>query len=127
MTSTLLKACNLFLRTSSSSRSAPLINWTPQAFASMWRYDWYTTPDAAWPNYKPHFHHHKHQRHRTKPFSEGLFKHSLVRVVDNSEIGNNLELYGSFSDYVSESTMQDSRLKNLKGFNISINNLEAPK
>ena len=88
MTSTLLKACNLFLRTSSSSRSAPLINWTPQAFASMWRHEWYTTPDAAWPNYKPHFHHHKHQRHRTKPFSEGLHKHSLVRVVDNSEIGN---------------------------------------
>ena len=68
------------------------MNWTPQASGSMWRFDWYTTPDGAWPNFKPHFHHHKHQRHKPKLFSEGLFKHSLVRVVDNSEIGNNVKL-----------------------------------
>ena len=31
-----------------------------------------------------------------------------------------------FNQFIILNTMQDSRLKNLKGFNISINPLEAP-
>merc|ERR1711993_166645 len=42
---------------------------------------------AVWPNYKPHITHHKHRRRMVKPFSEGVFKQTKVRVVDNSKIG----------------------------------------
>ena len=61
-------------------------NVVPKAFGSMWRYtDW--APDACWPNYKPSLDHHKHRRHKPKPFSEGIMKQTKMRVVDDSKIG----------------------------------------
>ena len=58
----------------------------PKAFGSMWRYP-DCSPMAAWPNHKPELTHHKHRRRRVKPFSEGVFKQTRMRIVDNSKIG----------------------------------------
>ena len=58
----------------------------PKVFGSMWRYP-DCSPIASWPNHKPHLTHHKHRRHMVKPFSEGVFKQTKMRIVDNSKIG----------------------------------------
>ena len=68
-------------------RGNSIFNVVPKAFESIWRYPDYGTHMATWPNYKPHLSHHKHKRRTVKPFSEGIFKQTRVRVVDNSKIG----------------------------------------
>lgn len=81
----LIRSCKTFL--TCHSKSSSLTNFMPQVFGSMWRYQDYANPHAVWPNYKPHITHHKHRRRMVKPFSEGVFKQTKVRVVDNSKIG----------------------------------------
>ena len=80
----LLNNCKAIL---ACAKNSPLLNFLPQASGSMWRYNDYAAPVAAWPNYKPNLTHHKHRRRSVKPFSEGIFKETKVRVVDNSKIG----------------------------------------
>ena len=69
------------------ARNSSLTNWIPKAFGSMWRYPDNGGPTAIWPNKVDHVTHHKHRRRAVKPFSEGVFKQTRVRVVDNSKIG----------------------------------------
>merc|ERR1712026_78693 len=64
-----------------------LTNWISKAFGSMWRYPDSGCAHAAWPNRIDNLTHHKHKRRSVKPHSEGIFKQTKVRVVDNSKIG----------------------------------------
>ena len=60
---------------------------TQKAFGSIWRYPDACNKKSCWPNRIPHLTHHKHQRHEVKPFEEGVFKQTRLRVIDNSMIG----------------------------------------
>ena len=61
--------------------------WLSKAFGSTWRYPDGGSPVSVWPNRKDHLAHHKHKRRATKPFEEGVYKQTKVRVVDNSKLG----------------------------------------
>jgi len=63
------------------------INLISKAFGSIWRYPDGGNPLAVWPNRKDNLTHHKHRRRAVKPYEEGVFKQTTVRVVDNSRLG----------------------------------------
>ena len=73
-----------------------LSNIFPIANIALWRYNDYGGRMSVWPNHKPELTHHKHQRRRTKPFSEGIMAHTKVRVVDNSKIGMEAMALGKY-------------------------------
>ena len=83
-----------------------------KAFGSMWRYP-DCAPDAAWPNYKPRVEHHKHRRHKHKPFEDGIMKQTRLRIADNSKIGLESTAMGRPPKVIQVYTKRQGKLNDL--------------